>query len=342
VNKAFTSYDDYFEDSVDEDALTYLALANKIIHSLKPDAISIAEDVSGMPGLASQPENGGVGFDYRFALGIPDFWIKLIKEVPDENWNLGHLWFELTNRRTEEKTISYTECHDQALVGDKSIIFRLIGADMYEHMRIDDENIRVARGVALHKMIRLITLATAGAGYLNFMGNEFGHPEWIDFPREGNNWSYKYSRRQWHLVDDNHLKYQLLDRFDRDMIELTNRFDLLEHAELILRCEHIEDKVISFERAGLLFVFNFHPFISHVNYSFEVLPGTYQMILDSDASVYGGHQRLFPDQIHHTFLEKKENQAKQSISLYLPTRTGLVLNRGELPCAKVQKVSEHS
>ena len=326
LNKAFTSYDDYFGDSVDEDALTYLALANKLIHTLRPDAVIIAEDVSGMPGLASLPEGGGFGFDYRFALGIPDNWIKLIKEVPDENWNMGHLWQELTNRRAEEKTISYAECHDQALVGDKSIIFRLIGADMYDHMKLDDINISVDRGISLHKMIRLITLATAGAGYLNFMGNEFGHPEWIDFPREGNNWSHKYSRRQWNLVDDLDLKYQLIARFDRDMIELTKEFHLLENTEPILRYEHIEDKVIVFERAGLLFVFNFHPTISHVDYNFEVLPGTYQMILDSDANVYGGHDRLFPNQNHNTFSVINGSQEKHYISLYLPTRTALVLN----------------
>jgi 1,4-alpha-glucan branching enzyme len=326
INKAFTSYDDYFGDSVDEDALTYLALANKMIHTVRSDAVIIAEDVSGMPGLASPPECGGFGFDYRFALGIPDYWIKLIKEVPDEKWNMGHLWQELTNRRAEEKTISYAECHDQALVGDKSIIFRLIGADMYDYMKLDDINMRVDRGISLHKLIRLITLATAGAGYLNFMGNEFGHPEWIDFPREGNNWSHKYSRRQWNLVDDPDLKYQIVARFDRDMIELTKKFHLLENTEPILRYEHIEDKVIVFERAGLLFVFNFHPTISHVDYNFEVLPKAYRMILDSDANIYGGHDRLFPYQIHNTISVIKETQERHYISLYLPTRTALVLN----------------
>ncbi|MEE4605817.1 MAG: alpha-amylase family glycosyl hydrolase, partial [Desulfobacteraceae bacterium] len=228
MNKAFTTYDDYFSDDVDEEALTYLALANKLIHNLKPEACTIAEDVSGMPGLAATMNNGGFGFDYRFAMGVPDNWIKLIKEVPDENWPLGHIWHELTNRRADEKTISYAESHDQALVGDKSIIFRLIAEDMYDHMRIGDETIRVDRGMALHKMIRLITLATAGAGYLNFMGNEFGHPEWIDFPREGNNWSCKYARRQWHLVDDPNLKYQFLARFDHDMIALSKKFKLLD------------------------------------------------------------------------------------------------------------------
>jgi 1,4-alpha-glucan branching enzyme len=327
MNKAFTTYEDYFSDSVDEDALTYLALANKLIHTLRPDAGTIAEDVSGMPGLAASLENGGYGFDYRFAMGVPDNWIKLIKEVSDENWPMEHLWYELTNRRADEKTISYAESHDQALVGDKSIIFRLIAEDMYDHMGIDDENIRVERGIALHKMIRLITLATAGAGYLNFMGNEFGHPEWIDFPREGNNWSCKYARRQWHLVDNPKLKYQFLARFDHDMIALAKKFQLLEAVGPYLLYEHSDNKVTVFERAGLLVAFNFHPHQSYSDYRFEAPSGKYKTVLDSDASQYGGHGRLASGQEHLTSFDIVANRQTHLLSLYLPTRTALVLQR---------------
>jgi 1,4-alpha-glucan branching enzyme len=327
MNKAFTTYDDYFSDDVDEEALTYLALANKLIHNLKPEACTIAEDVSGMPGLAATMNNGGFGFDYRFAMGVPDNWIKLIKEVPDENWPLGHIWHELTNRRADEKTISYAESHDQALVGDKSIIFRLIAEDMYDHMRIGDETIRVDRGMALHKMIRLITLATAGAGYLNFMGNEFGHPEWIDFPREGNNWSCKYARRQWHLVDDPNLKYQFLARFDHDMIALLKKFKLLDAPGPNLLYEHSDHKIIIFERAGLVFAFNFHPHQSYSDYRLETPAGTYRMILDSDAPEYGGHNRLVAGQEHKTSFDIVADRQFHLLSLYLPSRTVLVLNR---------------
>jgi 1,4-alpha-glucan branching enzyme len=325
MNKAFTSYDDYYDDSVDEEALTYLALANDVIHAVRPDAITIAEDVSGMPGLATAFENGGLGFDFRFAMGVPDFWIKLIKEKPDEHWPISHLWHELTNRRSDEKTISYAESHDQALVGDQSIIFRLIGADMYEHMHIDSENIKVARGLALQKMIRLITLGTAGNGYLNFMGNEFGHPEWIDFPREGNNWSYHYARRQWHLIDDDNLKYQFLARFDRDMVDLAKTHRLLETPSLNLVYEHSDNKVVGFERAGLLFVFNFHPEQSYSDYRFETRPGTYRMLLASDALQYGGHGRLTTDQEHLALPEKNNHEGQHHLSLYLPSRTAIVL-----------------
>lgn len=322
LNRAFTSYDDYFDDGVDEEALTYLALANEVIHLVRPDAISIAEDVSGMPGLAVAAENGGIGFDFRFAMGVPDVWIELIKEVSDEHWPIGHLWHELTNRRHDEKTISYAESHDQALVGDQSIIFRLIGADMYDHMRRNSQNIKVDRGLALQKMIRLITLGTAGHGYLNFMGNEFGHPEWIDFPREGNNWSHHYARRQWHLVDDPQLRYQCLARFDRDMIALARSHRLLDSADLHLIYEHSDNKIIVFKRTDLIFVFNFHPQQSYPDYRVETPPGTYRMLFDSDDAQYSGHGRLQAGQKH---VALPINGNRHFLSLYLPSRTAIVL-----------------
>jgi 1,4-alpha-glucan branching enzyme len=326
-SKAFTAYDDYFGTDVDEDALCYLALANRLIHDLRPDALTIAEDVSGMPGLAASQENGGYGFDYRFAMGIPDYWIKLIKEFSDENWPMGSLWHELTNRRADEKTISYAESHDQALVGDQSIIFRLMGTAIYDHMSIGDGNITAARAVALHKMIRLITLSTAGSGYLNFMGNEFGHPEWIDFPREGNSWSYRYARRQWRLVEDPALKYQYLAKFDRDMIFTAKKFNLLQNPTLDLLYEHSDDKLLIFRRAGLMFAFNFHPSRSYPDYRIEAPAGTYKMILDSDAPQYGGHNRLVADQEHLTLCDRVADRKMDYLSLYLPSRTALVFQR---------------
>lgn len=325
LGKAFTSYRDYFDENVDEDALTYLALANRVIHAVRPDAITIAEDISGMPGLAFPQKDGGFGFDYRFAMGVPDNWIRLIKESRDEDWPMGHLWYELTNRRKEEKTISYAESHDQALVGDQSIIFRLIGADMYNHMHIEDEHLGVSRGLALHKMIRIITMATAGGGYLNFMGNEFGHPEWIDFPRPGNDWSYHYARRQWHLVDDANLKYHQLAQFDRHMIRLAKAFSLLETAGPRLLLEHGLDKVLAFERAGLVFVFNFHPHQSYFDYRLDSPPGKYHMVIDSDERQFGGHGRLTANQVHFTTMSDDGNDQRNRLSLYLPSRTCFVL-----------------
>ncbi len=325
LKRVFTSYNDYFDGSVDEDALSYLALANRLIHDIRPDAITVAEDVSGMPGLAVSQSEGGFGFDYRFAMGVPDYWIRLIKDFKDEDWPIGHLWFELTNSRANEKTISYAESHDQALVGDQTLIFRLIGEDMYQHMWIDDDNAKVARGIALHKMIRLITLCTANHGYLNFMGNEFGHPDWIDFPREGNNWSFKHARRQWHLADDAHLKYHLLAQFDRDMIALVNINHLLEASIPELLHENSTNKVIIFKRADLIFAFNFNPSQSFTNYQFEAPPGKYRMILDCDAQKYGGYGRLVPQQNHFTIVTNSEAKTQHTLSLYLPTRSAFVL-----------------
>ncbi len=325
LKREFTSYNDYFDSNVDEDALTYLALANRVVHAVRRSGVTIAEDVSGMPGLAVLQKEGGIDFDYRFAMGVPDYWIRLVKDFKDEDWPIGHLWFELNNHRKDEKTISYVESHDQALVGDQTLIFRLIGEDMYHHMRIDDDNFRVARGMALHKMIRLITLATADRGYLNFMGNEFGHPDWIDFPREGNNWSFKFARRQWHLEDDVNLKYHLLARFDRDMISLAQKHRFLEGSIPQLLHEDSSQKIIIFKRANLVFAFNFHPSQSFTDYRFEAPPGKYMMILDCDAQKYGGYGRLLPQQTHFTLLDATEAKSRNMLSLYLPARSAFVL-----------------
>lgn len=327
LEKAFLSYDDYYNASVDEDALTYLWLVNKLVHTLRPDAVTIAEDISGMPGLALPAYLGGTGFDFRFAMGIPDYWIRLIKETRDEDWPIGSLWYELTNRRSGEKTISYAESHDQALVGDQTLSFRLMGADLYDHMHVDDDHLAIDRGLALHKLIRLITLTTAGNGYLNFMGNEFGHPEWVDFPREGNNWSFRYARRQWHLVDASQLKYHCLGQFDKDMLQLSKTFQLLESSETILLHEHIDDKVIVFHRAGLLFAFNFHPTQSYSDYQFNTNPGKYRMVFNSDLLDYGGHGRLKSDQVHFTSSIQVGNKKADRLSLYLPTRVAIVLQQ---------------
>jgi len=326
LNCAFTTYDDYFNDTVDEDALAYLRLANLVVHRLNPGAVTIAEDVSGLPGLAVPIDDGGIGFDYRFAMGVPDYWIRLTKDMRDEDWPMGQLWYELTNRRSDEKTISYAESHDQALVGDQTIIFRLLGASIYDGMQIENDDLTVDRGVALHKMIRLLTLVTAGHGYLNFMGNEFGHPEWIDFPRQENDWSYLYARRQWHLVDDPHLKYHYLSDFDRSMINMAQAYRLLEHQDLRLLSDHNEDKVLAFSRAGLIFVFNFHPTRSFTDYGIEALPGDYRLVLESDASALGGHGRLLGAQDHVFKSVAAADGQRHFLELYLPSRTALIFS----------------
>ena len=325
LGEDFTGYESYYNLNQDGDAICYLTLANKLIHEVNPNAITIAEEMSGMPGLAARVEDGGMGFDYRMAMGIPDFWIKYIKEVKDEDWKVGHIFWELTNRRADEKTISYAESHDQALVGDKTIIFRLIDAEMYWHMQRGDNTLLVDRGVALHKMIRLVTSTLINGGYLNFMGNEFGHPEWIDFPREGNGWSHKYARRQWELMDNDKFLYHGLGLFDRDMIQLINstrEFNLLPIQPIWSK---EDDKVLAYQRGNLLFVYNFNGEKSFVDYGILADKGCYKIILNSDNAKYGGFDLVDESVEHFTAKEPAHESGKEWLKLYIPARTALVL-----------------
>lgn len=327
MGNVFGDYGNYFNGNQDGDAICYLTLANKLIHQVHPYAITIAEEVSGMPGVAAKIEDGGMGFDYRLAMGIPDFWIKMIKEVKDEEWKPGHILWVLTNHRAEEKTINYAESHDQALVGDKTIIFRLADADMYWHMsNLYDSSYMVDRAIALHKMIRLITLASINGGYLNFMGNEFGHPEWIDFPREGNGWSYKYARRQWHLVDDPNLKYKYLGDWDKAIIKLVSSVHKFNTMPIEVLWDKSDDQVLAFRRDELVFVFNFHPFKSFTDYGILAPAGKYKMVLTSDSKVFGGFGQVDEAQEHFTMEDMNHTSAgKEWLKLYIPARSCMVL-----------------
>ncbi len=333
LSRDFTDYRMYYDGGQDGDAITYLSLANTLIHEVKPGAISIAEEMSGMPGLAAPTEEGGMGFDYRLAMGTPDYWIKLIKEVPDEQWNVGQIYHELSQHRADEKTIGYAESHDQALVGDKTIIFRLMDKEMYFSMNKSSQNLIIDRGMALHKMIRLVTLATAGGGYLNFMGNEFGHPEWIDFPREGNNWSYFYARRQWSLKKNPDLRYHWLSDFDRDMIELVKKERTLDvpYPEAVIRNE--ADQVLAFRRGDLLFLFNFNPQKSFPDYGIPVSKGKYQVVLYTDDRKYGGQHLIDTWMLYYTLAASRMSDI-QYLKIYLTSRTGLVLKKLPTPRAR--------
>ncbi|MBN2275019.1 MAG: alpha amylase C-terminal domain-containing protein [Bacteroidales bacterium] len=330
LSRDFTNYQMYYDGGQDEDAITYLALANKLIHQVNPHTVTIAEEMSGMPGLASSLDDCGYGFDYRMAMGVPDYWIKIIKEVPDERWDVSQLYYELTSKRKDEKTVSYAESHDQALVGDKTIVFRLMDKEMYFNMNKASQNLVVNRGIALHKMIRLITIATAGGAYLNFMGNEFGHPEWIDFPREGNNWSYHYARRQWQLVDDHLLKYHFLGDFDRDMIALFKEEEILKQDYCYLYLDNRADQVLAFSRKEFLFVFNFNPFRSFKDYGIKVEGGKYKTVLNTDNEKYGGFGNVDESIIHYTQRSGKIS-APDYLKLYMPSRTGMVLRHLKTP-----------
>jgi 1,4-alpha-glucan branching enzyme len=331
LSRHFTNYKFYFDGNQDEDAIVYMILANNLIHTINPDAITIAEEVSGMPGTANPVSFGGIGFDFRMAMGTPDYWIKIIKELPDEKWNVGQIFYELTNKRKDEKTIGYVESHDQALVGDKTIIFRLIDKEMYFSMTKTTRNLVVDRGIALHKMIRLVTIATAGNGYLNFMGNEFGHPEWIDFPREGNNWSFHYARRQWSLAKDKNLKYSWLGDFDKDMIDLAKNEMLFDNSMILLCNEDITNQVLAFMRGDLIFVFNFNPSHSFTDYAIKTTKGKFHITLNTDSSKYGGQDLVDVSMPYYTV--PIENQAladSNHLKLYLPSRTAIVLKKEKI------------
>ena len=328
LGESFMSYGDYYNGHQDGDAITYLTLANELIHAVNKNAITIAEEVSGMPGLALSMKDGGYGFNYRLAMNIPDYWIKIIKELRDEDWKPSSILWELTNRRKDEKTISYCESHDQALVGDKTIIFRLIDSDMYWHFKKGDENSNVNRGIALHKMIRLATLGTINGGYLNFMGNEWGHPEWIDFPREGNGWSYKYARRQWHLVDDKELCYHWLGDFDRKMLEVIKSQRNFQKTPVTEIWHDDGDQVLCFMRGDLVFVFNFSPTRSYTDYGFLVPTGSYDVVLNTDSKDFGGNGFADDTMTHLTNYDPLYvKDKKEWLKLYLPARSAVVLKK---------------
>lgn len=328
IGTSFMSYNDYFCDNLDKEVLAYLTLANEVVHEGNPNAITIAEDVSGFPGLACSEEKGGNGFDYRLAMGIADFWIKILKEKKDEEWHVEGILWELTNRRNDEKTISYAESHDQALVGDQTIIFRLLGTLIYDSMRTEQKNFLVDRGLSLHRLIKFITISTAGDGYLNFMGNEFGHPEWIDFPREGNNWSYHYARRQWSLRDNKDLQFNKMANFDKAMINFFKKYNIIKGYNYVEKVfSHVDDQVLCYKRAGLYFLFNFNPEKSFVDYKITgVESGTYVLVFETDGGEFGGNDRINKSQEFLTNNKKiGKNRYETYFKVYLPTRSCIVL-----------------
>jgi 1,4-alpha-glucan branching enzyme len=323
----FTDYSKYFNMGTDIDAIAYLQFANELIHELRPDAVSIAEDMSGMPGMCLPIEYGGIGFDYRLAMGVPDFWVKALSKMSDDQWSMWGMWHELTTRRPQEKNIGYAESHDQAMVGDKTIIFWLADKEMYWNMTKLWGNMIIDRAISLHKLIRFVTVTLAGEGYLNFMGNEFGHPEWIDFPREGNGWSYKYARRQWSLLDDQSLRFEHLAIFDREMIDFMKSHSVLGAYDL--RNLYVDEggKTLAFIKGGLVFLFNFNPTMSFEGYPLPIdEAGDYRVVFSSDEERFGGHSRIAMDVVYSTkSLPERDN--RDGVLIYSPSRTVLVLKK---------------
>ena len=324
LGSTFGHYDGYFSMNTDTEAVTYLQLANELVRQVNPHAITIAEDTSALPGLCLPIADGGIGFDYRLAMGVPDLWIRILKELEDDHWDMWQLWHELTGRRPKEKVIGYAESHDQALVGDKTLMFRMCDAEMYWSMAKDRESLVVDRAMALHKLIRLLTMSLGGEGYLTFMGNEFGHPEWIDFPREGNGWSYHYCRRQWSLADDPNLRYQFLQRFEMDMVSLARKERLFTKKPQNLWTSN-DDKILAYKKGELVFAFNFHPERSYDGFFLPVgEPGEYEVALATDNFDFGGHGRIANAQV---YAAADNGQGNVGFRIYLPSRTAIVLKK---------------
>ncbi|MCW3097847.1 MAG: glgB1 [Chthonomonadaceae bacterium] len=325
IGRVFASYDDYFGGNVDEDALLYLQLANTLVHAVRAEAVTIAEDVSGMPGMARPAIEGGVGFDYRLNMGVPDYWIELVKEKPDEQWPLAGIYHRLLNRRHNEKHVGYVESHDQALVGDQTLLFRMLGAEMYWNMNKAGGSLVIDRGIALVKLVRLLTFSLAGEAYLNFMGNEFGHPEWIDFPREGNNESFHYARRLWSLTDNDALRYGDLQRFDIAMLALDTRFDLLRDPFIGQLALDEGARLLVYRRGPLVFAYNFHPTASYADLRLPVPdPADYEVVLNTDATAFSGHGRS-AEGVRYPMQSVPMYGRNQSIQIYLPSRSAQVL-----------------
>ena len=326
LGTSFSSYDQYFSMNTDVDAVTYLMLASELIHEYKKGSVAIAEDMSAMPGMCLPIKDGGIGFDYRLSMGLPDFFIKTIKEKQDGQWEISKLYWELIARRNGEKVIAYAESHDQALVGDKTIMFRLADKEMYWGMDRASENMIVDRAVALHKMIRLVTIGAGGDGYLNFMGNEFGHPEWIDFPREGNGWSFKNARRLWSLSENGFLRYELLGNFDKAMVNLIKENGVLKSPWTNCLRQHETDQILVYERAGLIFAFNFHPTNSQTGLFINAPElGDYKVVLSTDDKEFGGFERIDKNVVYHTWAH--DPQLGDGFAMYLPARTAVVLKK---------------
>ena len=327
LGTAFTNYNQYFGLNTNVDAITYLQLANELIHAVNPFAITIAEEMSGMPGMAVPIRSGGIGFDYRLSMGIPDFWIKLLKDVPDDKWDMFSMWYELTTRRPKEKNVGYCESHDQALVGDKTLIFRMADAEMYTGMDKAYHSLTIDRAIALHKMIRFITLTLGSEAYLNFMGNEFGHPEWIDFPREGNGWSFKYARRQWSLADNGYLKYQWLEQFDRAMLKFARKYRVLNKTDVVNLWVDQENKLLAYAKGDLIYLFNFNPNYSPTDFfvpAHATGAGQYRAIFSTDEVDFGGQDRVSERYIYYT---KEVEGRGLGFEVYIPCRTAVVFRR---------------
>ncbi|CED82984.1 1,4-alpha-glucan branching enzyme/starch branching enzyme II [Phaffia rhodozyma] len=298
VNQSWTgNYGQYFSSDTDHAGVEYFMLANHIIKTLFPFVTTIAEDTAGFPTLALSTDIGGLGFDYRLTLGPAYHLFHLLKTEPDDaNWSVRDIVASLGNRRLQlgEKTIAFVESHDQCIEGGKTMSQWLFDDEIYTQMSVfQTPTPKVERAMALHKMLRLMVFAFAGEGYMNFMGNEFGHPEWLVFPSVQNGFHTTHCRRQWDLADfSRDLRYRDLARFDREMLEAEERGQW-GSAELGHVWTQDEDsRLVVFTRANHLFIFNWNTKLPAKDDNLPIpepwaLEGQYRIELSTTSGVAG-------------------------------------------------------
>ncbi|CAL5392773.1 unnamed protein product [Camellia sinensis] len=313
--------EEYCNQYVDKDALIYLILANEILHALHPSIITIAEDATLYPGLSEPTSLGGLGFDYFVNLSASEMWSSLLENVPDSDWSMSKIVSTLVgNRHSADKMLLYAENHNQSISGGRSFAEILFGETM-EHA--SDKRALLFRGCSLHKMIRLITFTIGGHAYLNFMGNEFGHPKRVEFPMESNNFSFSLANRRWDLLE-NGVHSELL-YFDKDMMNMDENERILSRG--LPNIHHVNDTtmVTSYSRGPLLFIFNFHPTTSYENYSVGVEEaGEYQVILNTDEKKYGGQALIAQDQYIQRTISKRIDGLRNCLVVPLPYRSAQV------------------
>ncbi|KAH7682202.1 1,4-alpha-glucan branching enzyme protein [Dioscorea alata] len=258
-----------------------------MLHELHPDIITIAEDATFYPGLCESTTQGGLGFDYYVNLSVTDLWLWLLQDVPDQAWSMSKIVNVLVNSQSSNRRmLVYCENHNQSISGGRSFAEILFGNNNQNFIGLEDFEFR---GSSLHKMIRLISFSIGGSAYLNFMGNEFGHPNRVEFPMESNNYSFAFANRKWDLLKDKGLHMGLFN-FDKEMMKLDEKEQILSRNPSTVH--HVDDSKM--------------------------------VILNTDDVSFGGRGVIQSDQNLKKTCSKRTDGYRNSLELTLPSRSAQV------------------
>ena len=313
---------DYLGSNLNQSGLLYLVLLCKLAHELRPDFILIAEDVSGLPGLARPALLGGVGFDYRLQMGLPDFFESVAKDVMDDGISPSRIWHALVSRRFDERHIGYVESHDQAIVGGQSLIFRLLGPKMYTDMHAETQSHDVHLAVAVVNVAKSIVFFLGGEAWMSFIGNEFGHPDWVEFPTPDNDDCFEYAYRKWYLATDSALMYEKMAAFDRDLMH--QRKIAVTWDESYMTAPLLDDnrKLSVFHRDRVVLVCNTTTDVSYEDVWVPVPEqGNYRVILSTEEHRYGGYGRVNENMQYATIAV----DGNAYIRLYVPSMSAIFM-----------------